>query len=187
MIPVTVRTATVEDAVAIARVRVESWRSTYRGMIPQAYLDGMSVEASAALWDKVLSAASVRTPTFVAEDPDGIVGFSSGVLLAEPKLGFVADLAAIYLRPAYQRNGLGTRLVAAVAASLAAQGAPNLLVWSIAANAHARKFYAALGAELIVEQPFEWDGMDLVEAGYGWHNLPALVGRIGDGGVSEAA
>ena len=184
MIPVTVRAATVDDAVAIARVRVESWRSTYKGMIPQAYLDGMSVEASAALWDKALAAANHRTHTFVAEDPDGIVGFSSGVLLTEPKQGFVSELAAIYLRPAYQRNGLGRRLVGVVAEALVAQGATNMIVWVIAANAQARKFYAALGAELVIEQPFQWDGMDLLEAGYGWNDLAALIQQARDAGIA---
>jgi hypothetical protein len=32
-----------------------------------------------------------------------------------------------------------------------------------------------LGGELLVEQPFQWDGLDLVEAGYGWRDLPALA------------
>lgn len=181
MIPVTLRAATVDDAVAIARVRVDSWRSTYRGMIPQAYLDSMSVEASAALWDKVLAAVTHRTHTFVAEDPEGIVGFSSGVLLAEPKQGFGGELAAVYLRPSHQRNGLGTRLTAAVAGALAGVGATDMLAWVIAANTSARKFYAALGAELILEQPFQWDGMDLVEAGYGWRDLASLAAQAGHG------
>ena len=186
MIPVTVRTATVEDAVAIARVRVESWRSTYKGMIPQAYLDGMSVESSAALWDKALAAANHRTHTFVAEDPEGIVGFSSGVLLAEPKQGYASELAAIYLRPSYQRNGLGTRLVGAVADALAAQGATTMIVWVIAGNAQARKFCAALGAQRVIEQPFQWDGIDLVEAGYGWSDLGALAAQARTAGRANA-
>jgi len=45
----------------------------------------------------------------------------------------------------------------------------------IAGNKAARAFYERLAAELLVEQPFTWDGMDLVEAGYGWRDLPALI------------
>ncbi len=37
-----IRRATAQDAAAIARVRIDAWRVTYRGMIPDAYLDGMS-------------------------------------------------------------------------------------------------------------------------------------------------
>ena len=175
MIDVRIRRATVDDAVAIARVRVESWRTTYRGMIPQAYLDGMTVEASATLWDRSLSAGSQRSQVFVAEDADGVLGFAAGVVLPEPKLGFDAELAAIYLRPAYHRLGLGSKLVGVTASALVAQNATGMVVWVIAGNKGARDFYAALGGELLVEQPFQWDGMDLVEAGYGWRDLPALV------------
>ena len=45
----------------------------------------------------------------------------------------------------------------------------------IAGNKPARAFYERLGGELLVEQPFQWDGMDLVEAGYGWRDLAALA------------
>jgi GNAT superfamily N-acetyltransferase len=180
---VRIRRASVDDAVAIARVRVDSWRATYRGMIPQAYLDGMSVEASATLWDRTLSARSERSQVFVAEDAEGVLGFAAGVVLPEPKLGFDAELAAIYLRPAYQRLGLGTRLLGVTAAALAAQKAAAMIVWVIAGNKAARGFYEAEGAELLVEQPFQWDGMDLVEAGYGWRDLPALVTATRDAAI----
>ena len=39
----------------------------------------------------------------------------------------------------------------------------------------------ALGAQLLIEQPFTWDGMDLVEAGYGFADLPALIEAVGTG------
>jgi hypothetical protein len=62
-----------------------------------------------------------------------------------------------------------------VAAAQRAHGAKGLIVWVIAGNKAARAFYEKLGAELLVEQPFTWDGMELVEAGYGWRNLDSLV------------
>ena len=49
------------------------------------------------------------------------------------------------------------------------------MTWVIAGNKAARAFYEHLGAELLIEQPFQWDGMDLVEAGYGWRDLDALA------------
>lgn len=171
----TIRLATPADATAIAQVRVMAWRTTYRGMIPAAYLDGMKVEDSAALWERILTAAPNTTNTFVAEAEGMVVGFASGLMLPEPKLGFDAELSAVYLDPEHQRQAVGRRLVAGVAAAQLTHGATGLIVWVIAANKTARTFYESLGAELLVEQPFTWDGMDLVEAGYGWRDLPALV------------
>jgi len=170
-----IRRARPGDAPAIARVRVDSWRTTYRGMIPDAYLDGMQVEASTALWDRVLTAGPNTTCVFVAVNDSDVVGFSCGNRLVEPKHGFDAELAAVYLRREFQRAGLGRQLVGAVAEAQRANQATGLITWVIAGNKAARTFYEGLGGELVVEQPFQWDGMDLVEAAYSWRDLDALA------------
>ena len=168
------RPATVADAPGIARVRVESWRRTYRGMIPDAYLDGMQVDASTALWERVLSAESAAACVHVVAHDDDIVGFAAGNRLAEPRYDLDAELTAVYVRPDFQRAGLGHRLVGAVVDAQRAQGATGMIVWTIAGNKPARAFYEQLGGRLLVEQPFQWDGMDLVEAGFGFPDLDAL-------------
>jgi GNAT superfamily N-acetyltransferase len=177
---IVIRPARAGDADAIARVRVDSWRETYRGMIPQGYLDAMKLEQSRALWEKVLTAGSTAVSVFVAERDAEIVGFGSGNMLAEPKHGFDAELSAVYVRREFQRAGIGRRLVAetAIALSQRDRGAGGLIVWVIAGNKGARVFFEHLGAELVVEQAFQWDGMDLVEAGYGWRTLGALTASL---------
>ena len=112
---------------------------------------------------------------FVAEHGTEIVGFGSGNMLAELRHGFDAELSAVYVRREFQRAGIGRRLVVETALSQRARGASGLIVWVIAGNKGARAFYERLGAELVVEQAFQWDGMDLVEAGYGWRTLEALA------------
>ena len=82
-----------------------------------------------------------------------------------------------------QRTGLGRRLVGAVAAAQRSHGATAMIAWVIAANKAARTFYEALGGELVQEQPFTWDGMDLIEAGYGFRDLPALIAAGGAAAV----
>jgi len=175
MSAITLRRANAGDAPAIARVRIDSWRTTYRGMVPDAYLDAMQVDASTAMWDRVLTAGPNTTSVFVADHDGEIVGFASGAMLAEPKHGLDAELVAIYLRREFQRVGLGRRLVGAVVDAQSAHGATGLITWVIADNKAARGFYESLGAELLVEQPFQWDGLNLVEVGYGWRDLPALT------------
>ena len=176
---ITVRRAGPDDAQAIAGVRIEGWRRSYKGLVPQSYLDSMNVTASLPLWQRVLEAPGDIASVYVAERDDGVVGFAAGNRLDEPKHGFDAELTAIYLAPDVQRRGLGRRLVGTIAAERASHGATGLIVWVLAGNKAARAFYEALGATLVVEQPFEWDGMPLVEAGYGWRDLGALVTAAG--------
>ncbi|MDP5008894.1 MAG: GNAT family N-acetyltransferase [Glaciimonas sp.] len=168
-----VRRATVEDAEDIATVRIDSWRVTYRGIIPDAYLDGMTLAESTGIWTRVLAATSDAACVFVAEIDGKIIGFAAGITLKEAKLGYDAELTALYLIPSVQRAGIGRRLVAHVATALAAAGANNMLVWVLSENKIARDFYVKLGAELLLEQPFSWDGLDLQEAGYGWKTIRA--------------
>ena len=175
---VTIRSAVVDDAAAIAAVRVESWRTTYRGVIPDAYLDGMRVEDSTALWARILATPSGdKRIVYVAESDAGILGFAAAMKLAEPKFGLRAELTGIYLKPEAQRQGIGRKLVAATARACLTENAPDMLVWVITENQVARNFYEGLDAELMAGQPFSWDGLELHETGYAWRNLPALIDR----------
>ena len=109
-----IRPATPADALAIAQVRVDAWRTTYRGLMPAAYLAAMKVEDSHVLWNRVLTAAPNTTSTVVATVDGQVVGFASALMLAEPKFGLDAELSAIYLDRDRQRAGLGTGLRAGV-------------------------------------------------------------------------
>jgi len=178
-VPAVVRAAAPADAAGIARVRIDAWRSTYRGMIPDAYLDGMTVEASEAHWRRILEAPPGRFSVFVAAEGGEVVGFAAGLMLDPPKHDCDAELTAIYLRADRRRTGIGRRLAGTVAAAQRSHGATALLTWVIAGNRPARAFYEALGATLVVEQPFQWDGIDLVEAGYAFRDLGRLVAACG--------
>lgn len=171
----TVRPAIAGDAAAIARVRIEAWRATYRGLIPDAYLDSMDLETSIDLWNRVLTSGSSATSVFVADSGGEVIGFAAGNLLAEPRHGLNAELTAVYLRREFQRAGLGHKLICAVAHAQQALGASGLIVWVLSGNRNARAFFEHLGAALLVEQPFEWDGMPLTEAGYGFSAIGALA------------
>ena len=51
-----IREATASDASGIARVHVDAWRATYRGIVPDAHLDAMSHVRSELRWCERLTA-----------------------------------------------------------------------------------------------------------------------------------
>ncbi len=176
MTAIALRPATAGDAPAIARVRIESWRATYRGMIPDAYLDGMQVDASTAIWDRVLTRGprhhqrlrrrARRTRSSASR---------AAAMLAEPKFESMPSSSRSICGASTSTSDSGGGSSAPSSRRRATTGATGLLTWVIAGNKAARAFYERLGGELLVEQPFQWDGMDLVEAGYGWRDLAALA------------
>ncbi|WP_327365017.1 GNAT family N-acetyltransferase [Virgibacillus dakarensis] len=70
-----VRKAVVADAGAIASVHVDSWRTTYKDIFPQEFLNKLSCDERAERWERNIAEQHV----FVAENNQGeIVGFSTG-------------------------------------------------------------------------------------------------------------
>jgi GNAT superfamily N-acetyltransferase len=172
---ITVRPAHADDARAIASVRIGTWRTAYRGLVPGAYLDAMNVDESVGLWERVLAADGSAASVYVADHDGEVIGFAAANRLSEPKHGLDAELSAVYVRHEFQRAGIGRQLVDAVARAQRDKGASGLIVWVIAGNKPARAFYEALGGTVIVEQPFEWDGVPLTEAGYAFTDIDALI------------
>ena len=168
-----IREARVEDAEGIARVHVDSWRTTYRGLMADEVLDGLSYERREQMWLRILSGD--KNFTFVAEDEAGrIVGFIDGGLEREGDAVYKGELYAIYLLEEYQGSGLGRRLPRALVEKLIEAGFSTMLVWVLVTNP-ARHFYEALGGQLVKMKKDERDGYTLDEAAYGWLDIHAIL------------
>jgi GNAT superfamily N-acetyltransferase len=166
---VLIRKARMEDATAIARVHVESWRSTYRGLIPDEYLDSLDAGARAEMWKQSLEAHSAVM--LVAEDDLEVVGFACGGRLREPIKGYKdAELYAIYLLLDRQRKGIGRRLTNSLVQALRDVGNRSLIVWALARNP-AVDFYRRLGALPVASKTIEIGGAQLEELALGWPDL----------------
>ena len=183
MRPIRIRTAQPEDAPGIARVHVDSWRTTYRGIVADDVLERLSEERRSAFWRRALGDPENCGVHFVAVDAvDGVVGFASGGPERDGITGYSSELFAIYLLSTYQRRGIGIQLVARVATGLAAAGHSTMLVWVLADNP-SRHFYAALGGRAVANKPIDIGPDTFEEVAYGWQNLEALIQRL-DSGMS---
>jgi hypothetical protein len=49
-----IRRATINDARAIAEVHVKSWQVAYRGLLPEDFLQNLSVERREEQWRRAL-------------------------------------------------------------------------------------------------------------------------------------
>lgn len=170
-----VRAATVGDAAAVARVHVDSWRATYRGIVPQAHLDGLRYADREASWRRQLTAGCDGPFTLVAEDTAGeVFGFASAGRERSGDLAHPGELWAIYLLQPAQRHGVGRALVAAAAEKLAQRGMTAMLLWVLAENRNARGFYERLGGSVVRQRAILIGGVPLDEVAYGWVDTAAL-------------
>lgn len=166
------RPATADDAFAVATVHVAAWRETYRGLVPDALLDGLSVERRADIWARGAERVTL------AEGPDGLAGFVATGPQEDEGLrqaGYGGEVLALYVLRRHQRQGIGRRLLAAAATALDQSGLEGAALWVLATNTPARDFYAALGAETVGERTEVHAGASLLEVACGWCDLSALT------------
>jgi ribosomal protein S18 acetylase RimI-like enzyme len=143
--PIEIRPATPEDALPLAIVHVESWRSAYRAFVPASTLDGLDYQQRAVRFRESL--ASHAEETYVAEKDGEIVGFLTvGPCRDEDLDGEVTgEIWGIYLAPQHWRKGIGTALCGYGEQLLRSRGHRQEVLWVFADNASARRFYEALG------------------------------------------
>ena len=68
-----VRHATPRDAKAIADIHVATWQAAYKDLMPEEYLNKISVEKRLAYWREAIEFSEPQL--LVATDGDEIVGF----------------------------------------------------------------------------------------------------------------
>lgn len=134
------------DAEALARVHVQAWRETYRGLLPDAYLARMSEEIHVRRFAKALLHPGPDDVTLAVGDRRGLAGYSQGGPSRRGVPG-EAEVATLYLLRAAQGRGLGGRLLGDTARALALRGARSLVISVLRDNSAARGFYEHLGGE----------------------------------------
>jgi GNAT superfamily N-acetyltransferase len=168
----TVRHAETQDAAAIARVHVESWRSTYAGIVSDEALSSLNLEVRTGNWKEWLLRSSLVT--LVAGDKAGIFGFAGGGPLREEPAGYDAEIYAIYLLHQYQRHGAGANLFRRLVTELQRQDFKSAAVWVLEKNP-ACAFYSRLGGVPVMRKPIKIGGQTLEEIAYGWPALDVLT------------
>jgi GNAT superfamily N-acetyltransferase len=135
-----IRAALPEDALAVARVHVRSWQVAYRGLIPQAYLDGLKPEVWAAKYGFQRTDPD-RPTTLVAVDDACVRGLAMTGPYRGDGLPNFGELLAIYVDPEHWDSGVGRLLAAAAREQLRRNGFAEAALWVLDGNARARRFY----------------------------------------------
>jgi L-amino acid N-acyltransferase YncA len=173
---VVVRRATVDDAPAIAAIHVRAWQAAYRGIVPAAFLESLSVEDREARWRK--NFADQASTMYVAEEPDGVVGWASVGGCRDPDATrATGELWAIYVAPSRWHHGVGRALWVRGKSHLEAAGFSSVVVWVLEDNRPARRFYEAVG---FAAEPDQTKVIEIGGAGLREVRLRGLLGVQGN-------
>lgn len=143
---VRIRRMTAADVDAVSAVRVRGWQHAYRGLMPQAYLDAMSVAADAERRRAWFDRKAPEVSDLVAARDGEVIGWASVGPARDPDVAPGAgELLALYVAPELIGTGVGGALLAAGTADARAKGFPALYLWVVRGNTLARRFYERAG------------------------------------------
>jgi GNAT superfamily N-acetyltransferase len=158
---VTVRAARPEDAHGIAGVHVRTWQAAYRHAFPAEVLDRLSVAGRKATWRERLDAV---TSIWVAVEGEAIIGFAAaGPSRTQED---IAELYAIYVLPDHWGSGAAHELMAAAIGWFREERFTTAILWVLADNPRARRFYEREGWRLDGARTEVVHGVEVEEALY---------------------
>ncbi len=164
-----VRKANPKDTLAVAEIHTESWKTAFRGIMPDALLDSKNIEESRAGWLKILE--QFPDNLLVVEDAhENVVGFScTGLTNKSP--GFDGEVFGLHIKPTVKKQGYGKILMDASFELLRSFGCKSACVRTLEDNIPARRFYEKLGGQIVEKELKNFGGKELVEIVYGWPSI----------------
>lgn len=145
---ITCRQATEKDAALLAQIHVEAWKHSYRNYVPQEVLNDRKVTKERL--EKMKSDIRQGLVFVVSAD-----NRPAGFLALAPGLGEEAEIAVFYIAPAYQRQGLGGKLLHFVLEKLKHNGCKKVFLWTMKDFPASNSFYRKAGGKATGEEQ-EW-------------------------------
>lgn len=142
------------DVEVVAALHTASWRSAYRGILRDDFLQYDAPANRERHWRERLSVASATQTGLIAERAGRALGFAYLIADADPARGTLLD--NLHVAPEARGDGIGRHLLSAVARVVDERGWPaGLHLWVFAANTAARRFYARHGASEVDRRQLE--------------------------------
>ena len=166
------------DAAAVAHIHATSWKTTYRGILPDSYLDNQADDERAAYWQAALQDQryAIVKLACVSEKFVGLIALRKD----SGDKGYDFTIEHLHLLPEHRGQGLGRDLLRAGAEAARGEGAASLCLWVFEANTAAIGFYERLGGVTDAHGVDKFAGSDAPDRRIGWHSLDTLIARCRD-------
>lgn len=173
MMEIHIRRAIKDDIPGIAKVHVDSWKTTYKGIFAEKILANITYEQREKLWENIFQQEDKHQYRFVAETLDGtIIGFIDGGVERSGAYNCDGELYAIYVLQQYQGLKIGKRLVQVFLSECKKNNMQSLLVW-VVTNNPSKKFYEKYSPEKIDTKFLE--RLNVEETAYCWRNINNII------------
>ncbi len=172
-----IRSATLDDLAQIAQVHVESWRSTYAGILPDRVLCDLDPVRQEQQWRRTLFARERRRQVVhvAVAGKNNVVGFASAGGARDP--AYRTEVYTLYLDDGFRGIGIGRLLFASTASAARKLHGLSTIVWCLS-NSPSKYFYEHLGGVRVATRMSRIGGALLEETGYAWTDAKQPAARL---------
>jgi len=170
---ISIRQGQAADATTIASLHTDSWRTAYRGLLTDAYLDNDLLGERTRYWTEKMATLKTNEFVLMAEDGHDVVGFIAVMDL--PEAGYQALVDNLHVVPHLKGYGIGGKLMRAAARRLLEDGRTNFYLWVLEGNHPAEKFYQAISGRPADRKQSDFGGKAVWATRYVWGDFNELL------------
>ena len=168
-----IRKAVSSDAPITAAINVNSWKSTYKGIVSQSFLNSLEIESRIDPAIKRIERNDMDCLIAVDVDKKRVVGFANYGPCREKNIDADAELYSIYIEDDYHGYGIGKSLFLKGFEATKKRQYKKMMVSVFSQNNNARVFYERMGGELAGVDQVILEEVSYPTATYVW-NLTVL-------------
>jgi L-amino acid N-acyltransferase YncA len=166
----TIRIATIKDIDGIVNVHVNSWKTTYKGIISPTYLSRISSNDRKTRWESTFANLKEDEIIYVIEEHGKVLGFLNGGRSRGSEEGIETEIYSLYLLEEAQGKGYGKILISNFMKHISSKSYRNTMVWVLENNASI-EFYKKLGGQEIRKQQITIGEETFIEVALGWKDI----------------
>jgi len=162
---INIRDIKKEDIPQVVDIQISGWRTAYKGIIDDEYLENMNYEERIKMRQKDYT----ENRFIVAELNNEVVGFCryTDNMEKTPETPEVdCELRALYVKPELKHNGIGKKMFQYAVNEFKNMGKTKMVLWCLKDNVLARKFYEKMGGKIIKERLIHIGNRDYKEVAF---------------------
>lgn len=138
-----IRKANDSDIELITNLYIGNWKKTYKGLLPNEFLNSLKVSDGIQKWQEYLG--KERYMIFVAYEEKKFLGFSA--CKEDDEIEHCLYLDSLHVSEASRGKGIGTKLLNTVGDYAYNQGYKCMSICIVKGNSNAKDLYEKLGAK----------------------------------------
>lgn len=161
-----IRKATRQDSNIIANLIISGWKTAYKGLIDNNFLNNMPEDSIKYRWSKVIKNENNNDIVYVYEENNKILGVIRFGDPVDTDSKFDSEVLALYVEPKLKGNGIGTKLLNFAKEYFIKNNKTKMVIWCLNNNIPSMKFYEKRGGKSFGTRKAVINNIELEEVGF---------------------